>query len=187
MTFYAQFLSPCLSTVPWARWLLFMINYHFGMRMMVFYSPQVIFYQIPIPSFSLGRPHCHGDPITPPQGSSDLCGIRLKLHGVLADSKPYGCQVWKFIRTIINNKLLLSLQILGKKDIADLVAEGESVPSASSMKWLDWNCHISTVLQCHMWSTCIHIVPNCCNSFWSTSPLIYGSLNHFCGIWILNI
>lgn len=136
-----------------------MINYRFGMRMIVFYSPQVIFYQIPTPCFSLSRPHCHGDPITP-KGSSDLSGIWVKLHGVLADSKPYGCQVWKFIRTIINNnkKLLLCLQILGKKDIADLVAEGERVPSASSMKWLDSNCqhkHSTTVPYVkHMYSHC---------------------------------
>lgn len=32
-----------------------MINYHSGMRMIVFYSPQVIFYQIPTPvSLSAG-------------------------------------------------------------------------------------------------------------------------------------
>lgn len=155
---------------------------------MVSYSPQVIFYQIPTPCFSLSRPHCHGDPITP-KGSSDLCGIWVKLHGVLADSKPYGCQAWKFIKTILNNnkKLLLSLQILGKKDIADLVAEGERVPSASSMKWLDSNCHISTALQCHMWSTCIHIVLNCCNSFWIISPSIQLFEPLKSGILILNI
>lgn len=70
----------------------FMINYHLGMRVVVFYSSQVIFYQIPAPWFSPSRLHCHGDPITP-KGSSDLSGVWVKSHTILADSKPYGRQV----------------------------------------------------------------------------------------------
>lgn len=134
-----------------------MINYHSGMRMMVFYSPQVIFYQIPSPCSSLSRPHCHGDPITP-KGSSELCGIWVKLHGVLADSKPYGCQVWKFIRTAINNnqKLLLSLKSWVRE-----IAEGERVPAAFRMKWSDLNCHEpSTAVPYvkHMYSHCSELL-----------------------------
>lgn len=134
-----------------------MINYHSGMRMMVFYSPQVIFYQIPSPCSSLSRPHCHGDPITP-KGSSELCGIWVKLHGVLADSKPYGCQVWKFIRTAINNnqKLLLSLKSWVRE-----IAEGERVPAAFRMKWSDLNCHEpSTAVPYvkHMYSYCSELL-----------------------------
>lgn len=187
MPFQANFLSPFLSTVPWGRLLQLVINYHFRMRMMVFYSPQVIFYQIPSPCSSLSRPHCHGDPITP-KGSSELCGIWVKLHGVLADSKPYGCQVWKSIRMVINNnkKLLLSLQILGKRD-SWFSCRGRKSTSCIQDEMirfkLSWAQHCSAICEAHVLTL-----------FWIAETLSevsvpwYNYLNHFIsGIWILNI
>lgn len=106
---FKQFLSPCLSTVPRIRLLYFMINYHLGMRMMAFYSPQSHFLSNSNP-MSLSQ-----QASLPWRSHYPQRKFRSSWHSSWiawgTDSKPYGHQVWKFIRTPINNNKKLALNL----------------------------------------------------------------------------
>lgn len=106
---FKQFLSPCLSTVPRTRLLYFMINYHLGMRMMAFYSPQSHFLSNSNP-MSLSQ-----QASLPWRSHYPQRKFRSSWHSSWiawgTDSKPYGHQVWKFIRTPINNNKKLALNL----------------------------------------------------------------------------